>query len=888
MSSTTLIPPPPPPATEPSGDIIAGTAPAADPPTRTRRQRLWRGPEADPALARPALLALLAATAVLYLWGLGASGWANTYYSGAVQAATKSWKAFFFGSTDASNFITIDKTPLSIWPMAISARIFGVSSWSILVPQALEGVAVVAVLHATVKRWFGPGAALVAGAVAALTPAAVLMFRFNNPDALLVLLLVAAAWATTRALEDGRTRWLLLAGVFVGLGFLAKELQAFLVLPAIGLAYLVAGPPRLGRRIWQLFLLGVATVAAGGWWVAIVQLTPASARPYIGGSQNNSFWNVLFGYNGFGRLTGSETGSVGGGAGPGGQGGQWGPTGWTRLFNQAFGGQASWLIPAALILLAGGLIVTLRRGRTDRTRAALVLWGGWLLVTGIAISLGQGIIHEYYTVALVPAIGALVGIGGAALWRRRSTWFARAVLAAALLATTVWAYALLGRTSDWAPALAPMILVLGIATTCALLVPTRGRVALAVLGAALVVALAAPTAYAAVDGAHPAHRFPADGRPGGGRTRLRPRRGRRAPRRTGRCGRVPRRCDRQRQRHLRPTGLPRRRDQRWPRRGRRLPGRSVHRRPGRRRHGRPAERHVGLGPADHAPRAGERRLPLDRGGDRRQQRGELPARLGPGDHGDRRLQRQRSGPDGRAVPVLRPPPPHPLLPQRRRRVRWTRRRWLGHVERDLHMGRVALHRDHRGRRDGLRPLRADHVSGRTDRSRPARMTGRPAGYADEVIDPTEEPTMPETTAKATIDIRAPRAQVWRALTDPDEIRRYYLGGAEVRTDWQVGSAIVFRGEWNGETFEDKGEIVTFEPERELAYSHFSPMMGKPDAPENYHLVDITLDGGSDTTTVTLEQSNLTGGVSDEDRASREQFEQNWQQMLEGLRDTAEA
>ncbi len=490
MSSTTLIPP----TTEPQPLASDGFEPSDAPPRPSRVRRLWRGPEADPAWARPALFALLAATALLYLWGLGASGWANSYYSAAVQAATKSWKAFFYGSTDSSNFITIDKTPMSIWPMAISARIFGVSSWSILVPQALEGVAVVGILYAAVKRWFSPGAALVAGLVAALTPVAALMFRFNNPDALLVLLLVGAAYAMTRALEAGRTKWLLLTGVLVGFAFLTKELQAFLVLPGFGLAYLLAGPPRLGRRIVQLVGMGVTTLVAAGWWVAIVQLTPAADRPYIGGSQNNSFWNVLFGYNGFGRLTGSETGSVGGGGG-GAQGGQWGPTGWTRLFNQSFGGQASWLIPAALILLVGGLIFTLRRPRTDRSRAALILWGGWLLVTGMAISLGQGIIHEYYTVALVPAIGALVGIGGAMMWRHRESWFARAVLSLALLATTIWAYTLLGRTPTWAPALRPMILILGLALSLALLVPVTRRLGLALLGAGLVVALAAPAAY---------------------------------------------------------------------------------------------------------------------------------------------------------------------------------------------------------------------------------------------------------------------------------------------------------------------------------------------------------------------------------------------------------
>lgn len=495
MSSTTLIPP------APESLADTSTEPHADDGTSRRRaprrspfRHLWRGPDTDPAWARPALLALLATTAVLYLWGLGASGWANSYYSGAVQAATKSWKAFFYGSTDASNFITIDKTPLSIWPMAISARIFGLSSWSILVPQALEGVAAVAILFAAVKRWFGPAAALVAGAVMALTPVAVLMFRFNNPDALLVLLLVGAAYTMTRALEDGRTRWLVATGALVGLAFLTKELQAFLVLPGFGLAYLIAGPPRLGRRIGQLLALGVATIVAGGWWVAIVQLTPASARPYIGGSQNNSFWNVLFGYNGFGRLTGSETGSVGGG-GAGTQGGQWGPTGWTRLFNQSFGGQASWLIPGALILLVGGLVLTITRRRTDRSRAALILWGGWLLVTGIAISLGKGIIHEYYTVALAPAIGALVGIGGAVMWRHRAHWFARGTLAVAVLATAVWSYTLLGRTPDWAPALRPMVLVGGIAAAIAILFPLGRKLALGAVGAGLVVALAAPAAY---------------------------------------------------------------------------------------------------------------------------------------------------------------------------------------------------------------------------------------------------------------------------------------------------------------------------------------------------------------------------------------------------------
>ena len=225
----------------------------------------------DPPWVRPALLTLLVGTAVLYLWGLGASGWANSFYSAAVQAGTKSWKAFFFGSSDASNFITVDKPPASLWVMEISARLFGVNSWSILVPQALEGVASVAVLYAAVRRSFRPGAALLAGLVLATTPVAALMFRYNNPDALLVLLLTVAAYATVRALERANTWWLVLAMSAVGTGFITKMLQALLVVPALGLVYLLAAPTPLRRRIVQLATGAVALVVSAGWWVAIVQ-----------------------------------------------------------------------------------------------------------------------------------------------------------------------------------------------------------------------------------------------------------------------------------------------------------------------------------------------------------------------------------------------------------------------------------------------------------------------------------------------------------------------------------------------------------------------------------------------------------------------------------------
>ncbi|MCU1399941.1 MAG: glycosyl transferase [Acidimicrobiales bacterium] len=497
-----------PPTGEPATPSAADTFPVDD---RSGLQRLLRGPADDPAWVRPSLLALLVATGVLYMWGLGASGWANSFYSAAVQAGTKSWKAFFFGSSDASNFITVDKPPAALWVMEISARIFGVNAWSILVPQALEGVAAVGLLYATIRRWFSPAAGLIAGAVMALTPVAVLMFRFNNPDALLVLLLVAAAYALTRAIEGGATKWLVAVGVLIGFGFLTKMLQAFVVVPGFAVTYLIAGPPRLRKRLGQLLVAGAAMFAGAGWWVAIVELVPASWRPYVGGSTDNSVLNLIFGYNGLGRVTGNETGSVGGGAAGNGTTGMWGATGWLRMFNSEFGGQASWLIPAALVLGGAGLIVTIRKHRTDRSRAALLLAGSWLVVTATVFSLSKGIIHPYYTVALAPAIGALVGIGGHLLWKQRSSWLARGGLAAAVLVSAWWAYVLLDRTPNWHPVLRWVVVVSGVIGAAALLAgPTLGGsavrrgVATLAVAASLVAGLAGPAAYA-IDTASTTH-----------------------------------------------------------------------------------------------------------------------------------------------------------------------------------------------------------------------------------------------------------------------------------------------------------------------------------------------------------------------------------------------
>jgi 4-amino-4-deoxy-L-arabinose transferase-like glycosyltransferase len=333
---------------------------------------------------------------------------------------------------------------------------------------------------------------------------AVLMFRFNNPDALLVLLLVAGAYAVVRALEGGSTGWLVLAGACVGFGFLAKQLQALLVVPAFAVVYLAAAPGSPARRLGQLAAAGAAMVASAGWWVAIVELTPASLRPYIGGSQTNSVLELTFGYNGFGRLTGNETGSVGGAPGGG-----WGPTGWTRMLGAEVGGQVAWLLPAALLLLAAGLWITRRAPRTSRARAGFLLWGGWLVVTAAVFSLMQGIFHAYYTVALAPAIGALVGMGATGLWEVRRHPLLRWWLAGTVAVTAVWSYVLLRRTPDWHPGLAPLVLVGGLVVAGLIgglpwqdrrratwAGPGGRRAAMAVAVAGLLVVLAGPAAYA--------------------------------------------------------------------------------------------------------------------------------------------------------------------------------------------------------------------------------------------------------------------------------------------------------------------------------------------------------------------------------------------------------
>ncbi|PKW26829.1 ArnT family glycosyltransferase [Phycicoccus duodecadis] len=475
-------------ATLPSPSRDHGSTPrSAD-----RVRRALRGPVTDPVWARAGLIALLVLTGAVYIYNLTAGGWANSFYAAAVQAGSVSWKAFFFGSFDAGNAITVDKPPASLWLMALSVRLLGLSSFAMLLPQVLIGVGTVGVVHATVRRRFGAGAALLAGLSLALTPVAVLMFRFNNPDALLTLLMALAIWASLRAVEAGSVRWIALAGVFTGLGFLTKSLQVLLVVPAVAVVWPVCADAPVRRRLLGGLASAAAFVVSAGWWVAVVELMPASLRPYIDGSQTNSFLELTFGYNGLGRLDGSEVGKVGGGGGPFSSG-----VGLFRMFDSSAAGQISWLLPAALVMLVGGVALRGRTPRTDLRRATYLATGLWMLTTALVFSYMQGIFHEYYTVALAPPVAALVGMGAGEAWQRRRSLLGALVLASATGVTAGWSFVLLSRTTAYGSGLRVGVLAVGLAATLLLLVVGRlhRRAVLPVAAAAVVAGLAGPAAY---------------------------------------------------------------------------------------------------------------------------------------------------------------------------------------------------------------------------------------------------------------------------------------------------------------------------------------------------------------------------------------------------------
>ncbi len=443
--------------------------------------------------------AIATLTAVLYSWNLTVNGYGNEYYAAAVKSASVDWKAFFFGSIDPGNFITVDKPPAALWLQALSVRIFGFSSASMLLPEVVLGVASVLILHRLVRKWQGDTAAHLAALALALTPVAVLMFRFNNPDALLTFLGLAAAWGVWAALETGRTRGLLVAAALTGLAFETKMMQAFLVVPAFILVYLVAGPPRLRKRLLQLTAALVTMIAAASWWIAVVALVPAADRPYIGSTTDNSIISLLLGYNGLSRLFGN-TGSGPGGGGPGGGSGFGGAVSWLRMLNSENGGQIAWLLPLAIAGLLAGLWLTRRAPRTDLRRAGWLLWGAWAAVCFVTFSRAQGVFHSYYTVQLAPAVAALAGAGALALWQlgrrhRLLQW----ALPVTIVVTAGLSIALLQQTPTFVPWLRPAIMVGATVAVIGLVLGSRLRSRPMVVVAAAVAALtllAGPTAYA--------------------------------------------------------------------------------------------------------------------------------------------------------------------------------------------------------------------------------------------------------------------------------------------------------------------------------------------------------------------------------------------------------
>ncbi|WP_308188531.1 ArnT family glycosyltransferase [Nocardia spumae] len=462
---------------------------------------------------RIALALLLLATAAAYLWNITVNGMGNGFYAAAAWSGSRNWKALLFGSLDPANFITVDKPPVSQWVMGLSGQLFGFSSASMLVPQAVMAVGAVALMYASITRATGSrGAGLLAGLLLAVTPVVALMFRFNNPDAVMVLLMTAAAYCTVRALGRANPRWLALAGVALGFAFLAKMLEGLMVLPALGLAYLVVAPATLGRRIAHLLGAAVALLLSSGWYVLLTILWPAGTRPYLAGSKDNTFMDLVLGYNGFARYLGhnhqgrkpfqlpagyelprSAHGGFGGfGSGP------------ERLFTGEIGFEISWLLPAAVL---GFLIVVVARWRYPRTdvfRGAALVFGLWLLIDGIAFSAMKGGMHAYYTLAVAPAVVGSFVLGLAEVWRCRDHVRGRVGAAGLILATGIWGFVLLDRNPDWQPWLHWAILAVTVVAGAGLVVTTvpfrsrraPRRVVTVLVVAGVLAGLAGTSAYA--------------------------------------------------------------------------------------------------------------------------------------------------------------------------------------------------------------------------------------------------------------------------------------------------------------------------------------------------------------------------------------------------------
>lgn len=442
---------------------------------------------------RQALALILLLAAFTNFYELQRNGYANLYYAAAIRSMLESWHNFFFVSFDPAGFVSVDKPPLGFWIQTASAKLLGYSGFSILLPEALAGVASVGVLYLVVRRVFGAGAGLLAALFLAITPISVVTNRNNTIDSLLELTVLLGAYAMTRAVERGSLRWLLLAAIVVGLGFNIKMLEAYLVVPAFLVMYLLGAPLCWRTRLWHLAVSGVVMIALSLAWVIAVDLTPASARPYVGSSGTNSELDLALGYNGIQRLLGMVFGRGGGSSsgssiisaitsgsnavgGPGGASENGGP-GLFRLLNTQLGGQVSWLLALGVVgLLATGwgirwngqsLVAHMRswfRSAEARRNAhltprqsALALWGGWTLTMAVFFSVA-GFFHTYYLSMLAPGIAALAAIGLTLLWRdyRAAGWHGYLLLVA-LIVTAFVQGVILADYTGWNSWMTPLI-----------------------------------------------------------------------------------------------------------------------------------------------------------------------------------------------------------------------------------------------------------------------------------------------------------------------------------------------------------------------------------------------------------------------------------------------
>jgi 4-amino-4-deoxy-L-arabinose transferase-like glycosyltransferase len=442
------------PGAGPGPDAEAGDRPAAG--ALARRWRLG------------ALVALCALTAALYAWNLTAAGYAP-FYSMAVRSMSMSWKAMLYGALDPGATLTMDKLAGSFVPQALSARIFGFHAWSLALPQVIEGVAAVLVFHRAVRRWTGSrDAALLGALLLGFTPVVASMFEHSMEDGALTLCLVLAADRYQYAVTRGRLRSLVFAGVWVGVGFQAKMLEAWIILPALAVGYLATAPlPRI-RRAAHTAIAGLAMVLTSLSWMLLYFFTPASARPYVDGTTNDNVFSMVFGYNGISRLGVHLPGALGTASGANlrdalrqlgipantAQTPSFGADGWGKLLGSEFAPEIGWLYPLALLALAAGLWWTRRAPRTDVLRGGLVFWGLWL-ATGALVLSAMAVPHTAYLALLAPPICALSAAGIVLYWR---TW----LLPLAVLAEAVWTVFLARQYANFLPWLTPAVIILAV------------------------------------------------------------------------------------------------------------------------------------------------------------------------------------------------------------------------------------------------------------------------------------------------------------------------------------------------------------------------------------------------------------------------------------------